>query len=112
MRDVWRANALIAAVAAMAAQLIVLLMMDVFHVPDRAFTSLPFHCAAVAYVAAAVLLAHRFAAHAFRGAVASGHVCLTSADERLVRVAAHCPRRALVLLHLRLHRYRVDRRPL
>jgi hypothetical protein len=102
MRDAWRANALIAAVAAMSAQLIVLLMMDVFHVPDRAFTSMPFHCATLAYLAA----------QAFRYALASGYVRLTSPAERLVRVAAHCPRRALVLLHLRLHRYQVDRRSL
>jgi hypothetical protein len=112
MRDAWRANALIAAVAAMSAQLIVLLMMDVFHVPDRAFTSMPFHCATLAYLAAAVLLVHRLAAQAFRYALASGYVRLTSPAERLVRVAAHCPRRALVLLHLRLHRYQVDRRSL
>lgn len=112
MRDAWRANVLIAAVAAMSAQLIVLLLMDVFHVPDRAFTSLPFHCAAVAYLAAAVLLVHRLAAQAFRAALASGYVRLTSPAERLVRVASHCPRRPLVLLHLRLHRYQVDRRPL
>ncbi|MBN3727969.1 hypothetical protein [Burkholderia sp. Ac-20379] len=112
MRDAWRANAMLAAVAAMSAQLIVLLLIGVFDLPDRAFTTAGFHCAALGYIAATMGLVHRLAARAFRAALASGHVCATSWAERRVRVAAHCPRRLLVLAHVRLHRYRLDCRAL
>ncbi|WP_414441734.1 hypothetical protein [Burkholderia sp. 22PA0106] len=112
MRDAWRANAMLAAVAAMSAQRVVLLLIGVFHLPDRAFTTDGFHCAALVYIGAAMWFVHRLAAQAFRAALASGHVCATSQAERRVRVAAHCPRRLLVLVHLMLHRYCLDCRSL
>ncbi len=110
MFDTWRTHALVVALAAMSAQLIVLVLIGVFHLPDRDFTTSSFRCIALVYVAFAVIVARWFAAEAFRAAQAGGYVrCLCSAQRR-VWVSPRCPRRMLVLLHVRLHRYRQESR--
>jgi hypothetical protein len=106
--DQCRAHLLVASLAAALIQVMVLGAMIVFDVPVAVFTSNAFHLAVVALVVAAVFLTRKFSDSAFRAALAGNHVWLGNTRHRTVTLSSHCPRRALVVLHVRLNRKRFE----
>ncbi len=109
--DQWRAHLLVASLAATVIQAAVVGALLVFDVPVAFFASAAFRLGAIATIAAAVLLIRGLAAFAFRAALANHFVQLGGDRHEThepVTLSHHCPRRALVVLHIRLNRKKFD----
>lgn len=104
----WRAYLFVAALAAVAIQAVVFIAILVLHVRTDVFTSPPFRIGVVAAIAGAVHVVRLLARDAFRDAIANRHAQVVGWQHRTVTVSAHCPRRVLVLLHVRLNRHTFD----
>lgn len=102
--DQWRAHLLVASLAAILIQAIVLGSMLLLDVPVAFFTSTVFRLGVMAAVVASVFLTRRIAGSAFRSALAGNHVWLGGKRHCTVSLSSHCPRRALVVLYVRLNR--------
>ncbi|OAJ60035.1 hypothetical protein A6V36_25320 [Paraburkholderia ginsengiterrae] len=103
--DMLRAHLMVASLTAMGAEVLVCLALLVLPVPPHAFSSAPFRMLAVALIISGVIVTREFAQAAFELAL-QGHYATqaTPGGRRAwpVAVAASCPRRWLVILHLRL----------
>ncbi|MFP6560809.1 hypothetical protein WJ542_21280 [Paraburkholderia sp. B3] len=108
--DQWRAHLLVASLAATLIQAIVLASMLVLAAPETFFTSTAFRLGVGGMVIAAVFLTRRVAGSAFRSALASNHVWLGGERHCTVSLSSDCPRRALVVLYVRLNRRTFDPR--
>lgn len=99
---------MVASLTAMGAEVLVCLALLVLPVSPHAFSSAPFRLLAVALIISGVIVTREFAQAAFELAL-QGHYATratqaTQAGRRAwpVAVASSCPRRWLVILHLRL----------
>ena len=103
-----RAWLFLASLSATLIQAVVFIAIVVLRVPQDVFTSPLFRIGVALAIAAAVFVMRRLARNAFRNALASGHARLVGWQRRAVALSAHCPRRSLVLLHVRLNRQTFD----
>jgi hypothetical protein len=99
--DMLRAHLMAASLTAMAAEVLLGLALLVSPVSEPVFTSTRFRMLATAAIVGGVVVIRQFARIAFAMAVRSSHatpgVCIAGP----VWVAADCPWRSLVILHLR-----------
>lgn len=102
--DQWRAYLLVASLATVLIQAIVLGTMVVFDAPETLFTSSVFRIGVVVWVTVAVVLTRRLAEAAFRSALAGDHIGFGDAQCDIVTLSSRCPQRALVVLHVRFNR--------
>jgi hypothetical protein len=103
-----RAYLLVASLTAAAIQVLVLVTMRVFGVPETFFTSSVFRMAVLGLLVAAVVLTRRFADAAFRTAQAGNHLATGGEPHDIVTVSSRCPQRAWVVLHVRFSRRQLD----
>ncbi|SIO45515.1 hypothetical protein [Paraburkholderia phenazinium] len=99
-----RAYLLTASLAAAAIQMVALLSIGLFGVPEAVFTSGPFRLVAVASVVCIVLVVKRIARAAFLSALSLDYATVTDAHSNTTSVSPVCPVRMLVILHLRFNR--------
>ncbi len=112
--DMLRAHLMTAAMAAICIDVLVVLALLLFGIPDQAFQSAWFRWLAVGVIACAVVTTRSLACREFGRAVASRHATYRSPRSSVVWLASDCPRRRLVVLHLRFSRIpfvSVDRKP-
>ncbi|MFJ2992349.1 hypothetical protein [Pandoraea sp. NPDC087047] len=103
-----RAYLLVASLGAACIDACVVIAMLVFDVPERVFTSADFRLAMAASLLLLMLAARSVASAAFQAALDSRHATLDGAQGRgKVALRDDCPCRALVLLHIRIHRQRL-----
>lgn len=100
--DMLRAHLLVASLTAMGAELLVCLGLLVWPVSEHAFGSTPFRLLAVAVIVGGVIVTRQFAHAAFDFALQGHYATGAGRPARSVAVASNCPRRWLVILHLRL----------
>ncbi|WP_322015695.1 hypothetical protein [Paraburkholderia sp. J12] len=98
----------LAALSAILIQAVVFIAILVLQVPQAVFTSAPFRVGAAVAVALSVYAMRGLARDAFRDALASRHARLVGWQRRTVALGPECPRRLLVLLHVRLNRHTFD----
>jgi Na+/serine symporter len=100
--DMLRAHLLVASLTAAGAEAIVCLALLVLPVSQHFFGSTPFRLLAIAVIVGGVIVAREFAQAAFEFAVKSHHTMPAERSACPVQVTLDCPRRWLVILHLRL----------
>lgn len=100
--DMLRAHLLIASLTAFAAQALVLIALLVLRVPQQFFAALPFRLFALAVIVGGVIVTREFACAAFELAASRARATTAAHCAWPFEVAADCPRRWLVVLHLRL----------
>jgi hypothetical protein len=106
--DILRAHLPVASLTAMGAEAVVCTAQLVLPVPERFFVSMLFRLFAIAVIIGGVIAVREFAQAAFRFAIERRHASparqsmLSAWPARTVAVASDCPRRWLVILHLRL----------
>lgn len=98
-----RAYLFVGSVAALIIQVAVVGSMLVFDVPAAVFASSAFRVAVVAIVVASVLAAQWVAARSFRVALARHDIVFADEGHSNITLSSQCPRRAFVMLHLRLN---------
>lgn len=104
----YRAYLYLAGLAATLIQAAVFIAILVFRVPQDVFATPAFRVGVVAVIAGVTWVLRHLARTAFRDALASRHACLVGWERRTVALSAQCPRRPLVLLHVRLNRHAFD----
>jgi 4-amino-4-deoxy-L-arabinose transferase-like glycosyltransferase len=104
----WRAYLLVASFAAAVIQVAAIFAILVLRVPQDDFASPLFRMSVIALVACSVAVVRQLAQLAFRDALASRHVRLVGGRQRAVALSAHCPRKILVILHVRFNRQTLD----
>ncbi len=100
--DMLRAHLLMAALAAMVVQVAALASLLLLGISESVFDSAAFRVSCVLVIVVGILAARHIAHFAFGGAVKSGHAVCCDQRTRRISVASDCPRRHLVILHLRL----------
>ena len=100
--DMVRAHLLVAALTAAGAEAVVLIALLVLPVSQQFFGSTPFRLLAIAVIIGGVIVTREFAHAAFDFAVKSHHTMPAERCTSPLEVASDCPRRWLVILHLRL----------
>lgn len=100
--DMLRAHLMVASLTAMGAEVFALLALLVLPASQQDFSSTPFRLIAVAVIIGGVIVMRQFAHSAFELAIQSRHATSHGLLSWPVQVAPDCPRRALVILHLRL----------
>lgn len=100
--DMLRAHLMAASLTAIGAEVLILPVLLMLPVRGNTFSSTPFRLLALALVVSGVFVIRRLAHDAFERAIQRRHVMPGSASSRAVSVPAHCARRDLVILHLRL----------
>lgn len=100
--DMLRAHLLAAAFAALAVQVAALASLLLFGIAESAFDSSAFRASSALAIIAGIFAARRIAHFAFSGAVKSHHATCCDRLTKCISVASDCPRRHLVILHLRL----------
>jgi hypothetical protein len=103
-----RAYLQLAALSAILIQAVVFIAIVVLQVPQAVFTSALFRIGAALAIAVSVYAMRGLARDAFRDALASRHARLVGWQRRTVALGPECPRRLLVLLHVRLNRHTFD----
>jgi hypothetical protein len=103
-----RAYLYLAALAATLIQAVVFIAILVLRVPQDVFATPAFRIAALTAIAGITWVLRHLASEAFRDALASRHAHLVGWERRTVALSAQCPRRPLVLLHVRLNRHTFD----
>jgi Na+/H+-translocating membrane pyrophosphatase len=98
-----RAYLYLAGLAAILIQAVIFIAILVFSVPQSVFTTPAFHVGVAAAIAGFTWGLRHLAREAFRNALASRHAHLVGWERRTVALSAQCPRRGLVLLHVRLN---------
>lgn len=101
--DQCRAYLLVASLAAVLLQVAVLAAVLVFDVPQALFTTSVFRLCVMVWVVAAVIVTRKLSGSAYRTAVAGSHISIDSKLKGAVALSSGCPRRALVVLYLRLN---------
>jgi hypothetical protein len=99
--DMLRAHLLMAALTALIVQVASLTSL-LFGVEESVFDSSAFRASSVLAIIVGTLMARRVAHFAFSGAVKSHHATCCNQPMKRISVASDCPRRSLVILHLRL----------
>ncbi|MFM0035511.1 hypothetical protein PQQ53_13565 [Paraburkholderia strydomiana] len=100
--DMLRAHLLVASLTAVGAEAIVCVALLVLPVSQQFFGSTSFRLLAIAVIAGGVIVTREFAQAAFEVAVEGHHTTPARRCERPFEIAPDCPRRWLVILHLRL----------
>lgn len=100
--DMLRAHLLVASLTAMGAEVLACLALLVLPVSQSAFSSTPFRLLAVAVILSGVIVTRQFAHAAFELALQGHFATVANRRSRPVAIAVDCPRRWLVILHLRL----------
>jgi hypothetical protein len=100
--DMLRAHLMVASLIAMGAEVLACLTLLVLPVSQSAFSSMPFRLLAIAVIASGVIVTRQFAHAAFELALQARYATGTQRLARPVAIASDCPRRWLVILHLRL----------
>jgi hypothetical protein len=100
--DMLRAHLLVASLTAAGAEALVCLALLVLPVSGQFFGSTPFRLLAIAVIVGGVIVTREFAHAAFECAVRNHHTMPAERCASPVEVAPDCPRRWLVILHLRL----------
>ncbi|NKJ45662.1 hypothetical protein CIC12_02655 [Burkholderia sp. SG-MS1] len=100
--DMLRAHLLIASLTAVGTEAIVCVALLVLPVSQQFFGSTAFRLLAVAVIVGGVVVTREFAQAAFQIAVKSRHMLPAERCELPVEIGPDCPRRWLVILHLRL----------
>jgi hypothetical protein len=100
--DMLRAHLMVASLTAMGAEVFVCLALLVLPISPHAFSSAPFRLLAVALIISGVVVTREFAQAAFEFALQGRYVTQTGRSAWGVALAPGCPRRWLVILHLRL----------
>lgn len=100
--DMLRAHLMAASLAAMGAEIVLLTVLLVLPISEETFSSTPFRLIAIAVIVSGVIVIRRLAHSAFVRAMQRRYVVTNIAPSRPVRVTTRCPRRGLVILHLRL----------
>ncbi|CAB3789369.1 hypothetical protein [Pararobbsia alpina] len=99
--DMLRAHLMAASITAVVLEALVSLALLVLPISEQVFASTSFRLIALAAIISGVLVLREWAYAAFEFAVKSHHASSESLPTRPVSVAANCPRRWLVILHLR-----------
>lgn len=107
--DMLRAHLMVASFTAMGAEAVACVALLVSPVSQATFVTVPFRLLAVAVIVSGVVAVRRFAHGAFALAMQSRHATPLSRGACAVQPAAiavgvDCPRRWLVILHLRFTR--------
>ena len=102
--DMLRAHLLVASLTAVGAEALLCVALLVLPVSQHFFGSMSFRLVAIAVIAGGVIVAREFAQAAFAVAVESHHATPVDRSAWPVEFAVtpDCPRRWLVILHLRL----------
>ncbi|OLL30801.1 hypothetical protein BTH42_15065 [Burkholderia sp. SRS-W-2-2016] len=105
--DMLRAHLLVASLTAALAELLLCVALPLLPVSENFFASMPFRLGALALIVGGVFAAREFAQLAFDFAVRRAYAEPAAPAERgastsTVALAADCPQRWLVVLHLRL----------
>lgn len=102
--DMLRAHLLVASLTAMGAEVLVCITLLVVPVTQAFFGSASFRLFAMAVIVGGVIVAREFAQAAFESAIDSHHARAVNRSAWPVEFAVEvdCPRRWLVVLHLRL----------
>lgn len=100
--DMLRAHLMVASLTAMCAEMLACLALLVLPMSQDAFGSAPFRLMAVAVIIGGVILTRQFAHAAFELALHEHHATSCGRATQAVTIAPDCPRRWLVVLHLRL----------
>ncbi|RDJ99038.1 hypothetical protein [Paraburkholderia lacunae] len=99
--DMLRAHLMAASLTAMCAEALASLALLVLPISPHAFSSTPFRLFALGSIIGGVVAMRYFAQVSFGLAIRSRHASSRGWTARPVSVAASCPRRWLVILHLR-----------
>jgi hypothetical protein len=97
--DMLRAHLLVASLTAAGAEAVLCIALLLLPQPQQFFASAPFRLLAIVVIIGGVIATREFAHAAFQVAVQRRH---TRTAAWAVQVAPDCPRRWLVILHLRL----------
>ena len=100
--DMLRAHLMAASLTAMGAEILLLLVLLVLPISEETFSSTPFRLLALAMIVSGVIVIRRLAHASFEQAMQRRYVMTNIAPSRPVWVTTQCPRRGLVILHLRL----------
>ena len=100
--DMLRAHLLVASLTAVGTEVLVCLALLVLPVSSHMFGSTSFRLLALALIVGGVIVTREFAQAAFDSALSHHYVLPAGQLATPVAVAADCPRRWLVVLHLRL----------
>lgn len=100
--DMLRAHLLVASLTAVGTEAVVCVVLLVLPVSQQFFDSTSFRLLAIAVIVGGVIVAREFAQAAFEFAIRSHHAMPVNRPAWPVAVASDCPRRWLVILHLRL----------
>lgn len=100
--EMLRAHLLVASLTAMGAEALVCLGLLVLPVSPYALSSTPFRLLAIAVIVSGVIVTRQFAHAAFELALQEHYATGTGRAAWPFSIASNCPRRWLVILHLRL----------
>ena len=100
--DMLRAHLMAASLTAMGAEVLIGLALLVLPIAPQTLSSTVFRLLALAVIVSGVIVIRQFAHAAFELALQSHHAAPENWPVRPVSIAANCPRRWLVILHLRL----------
>jgi hypothetical protein len=100
--DMLRAHLLVASLTAAGAEAVLCIALLVLPVSQQFFMTTSFRLLAIAVIVGGVIVTREFAHAAFEFAVKNHHTMTAGHDAFPVEVASDCPRRWLVVLHLRL----------
>jgi hypothetical protein len=100
--DMLRAHLLVASVTAAGTEALLGIALPVLPVSDAFFASVSFRLVALAVIVGGVVIAREFAQAAFELAVRRDFAIRAARGARPAVIAVNCPRRWLVVLHLRL----------
>ena len=100
--DMLRAHLLVASLTAMGAEVLACLVLLVLPVSQNDLGSMPFRLLAAAVIVGGVIVTRQFAHAAFELALQGHYATGAGRSARVVAIASNCPRRWLVILHLRL----------
>lgn len=106
--DMLRAYLLAASLAAALMEIIVVAALLAFGASARTFQTAPFRLGMAFVILCAVLVIKRIARAAFRSAVTNHYARFSDPRSSSVVVSAACPKRQLVILHLRFQRLLFD----
>ncbi|WP_233801668.1 hypothetical protein [Paraburkholderia sp. HP33-1] len=100
--DMLRAHLLVASLTAVGAEALLCVALPVLPVSESFFGSTSFRMFALVLIVGSVVVAREFAQVAFEFAVRRDYAIRAVRDAWPAVIAANCPRRWLVVLHLRL----------
>lgn len=102
--EMLRAYLLAASLSAAFIDAAVLVSLIVFRVPAGIFESAAFRLGAAAVIVGTLIVIRTLADLAFHFALANQYVTVSGAQRRTVSLSQHCPKRLLVIFHVRLNR--------